>query len=347
MILLNSIKSMGETSPKKLSSIADEYLTRVKKDISPYIHLKDIKDGKDIKIKNEIIEYKDFEKSELSYLKQLYTDFDKLITSIPEDLEKLVSTYDESLIGDYVKSGFGSIKFKLNPFGIKVLKIFGYDHYFRNRTKKGIWYAKQLNCRSCPYCNANYTLLTNRKSKSTQAKFQFDHFLSKKKYPYLSVSMYNLIPTCANCNLSKGEKPFHTSTHYHPFSRDFSLMVKFSLDYKAELGRLSMGKVDSLPISIKFKSVNSANDSLVENHDEIFNISGIYQRMEDDARRLLRTSIVKNQAYKRSLKKIRNLFPENKIYLEYLIGTDPFRENILNKPLTKFTQDIAIQLRLI
>ena len=58
--------------------------------------------------------------------------------------------------------------------------------------------------RCCPYCNAESIYLINkrikRKTQSAFGKSSFDHFLPKSRYPFLSVSIYNLIPACDRCN---------------------------------------------------------------------------------------------------------------------------------------------------
>ncbi|MFK4985705.1 hypothetical protein ACI4B7_28170, partial [Klebsiella pneumoniae] len=83
-----------------------------------------------------------------------------------------------------------------------------------------IWLARQLNLKCCPYCNAQYTIIANSDAGKTIAKFQFDHFFSKDKFPYLSISLYNLIPSCANCNITKSKKPLNLKDHYHPYFLD-------------------------------------------------------------------------------------------------------------------------------
>ncbi len=54
----------------------------------------------------------------------------------------------------------------------------------------------------CPYCGMEYIKPTNRSKK------QIDHFLPKRKYPFLALCYYNLIPSCDTCNESpnKGQK---------------------------------------------------------------------------------------------------------------------------------------------
>lgn len=83
----------------------------------------------------------------------------------------------------------------------------------------------------CPYCGMEYIKPTNRSKK------QIDHFLPKRKYPFLSLCYYNLIPSCDICNESpnKGakdpiEKVFDGKSIMHPYCFKES-KVRFHLTF--------------------------------------------------------------------------------------------------------------------
>ena len=79
------------------------------------------------------------------------------------------------------------------------------------------WLQRRIGLRTCPYCNVNYTRV------SARGRFRADleHFFPKSKYPYLSVTLYNLFPSCHTCNKLKSNfanvlgqrKPFQTWPH--------------------------------------------------------------------------------------------------------------------------------------
>ena len=90
---------------------------------------------------------------------------------------------------------------------------------------------KENNLRFCPYCNAETTFmlkgLTNSKGESLSP---FDHFYPKTAFPYLGVSLCNLIPCCAHCNSSmKGDKlPFSGGKRWpNPYEDDFNELARF------------------------------------------------------------------------------------------------------------------------
>lgn len=86
-------------------------------------------------------------------------------------------------------------------------KIFKYGalNYKKSCQKESTayWLQRQLGVKVCPYCNRMYTTTLFGEEK---IRPDFDHFYPKSKYPYLAVSLFNLIPSCSMCNKKKGDK---------------------------------------------------------------------------------------------------------------------------------------------
>jgi hypothetical protein len=349
MIKIEKIKSCDGTE-HQLSDIVDDYYNRVSSDYSPLESLKLCIAKKRMylqKAKGEIEElmYIDLTNEQSEVLNKLKDDFEKIIKATPKLLEKYAND-----IGNI--DMFGTIfkgKFKSNDFGDALQKVFGYSDYFRSKERKGKWFAKMLNIRSCPYCNSQYTLTLIGSTKSgTITQFQFDHFFSKTRYPFLSISMYNLIPSCPACNLSKGNLDVRLKTHYHPYYNFISARSKFVLNYNLDLKNLTMAKVEKLKLSIGFESKYPSQKEFIERHDKQYNIGAIYQMHDDIARDLLRKAIINNSSYKKDVLKIQGLFSsDEKEYRRYLLGNYTEPNEILNRPLAKFYQDLAKQLKLI
>lgn len=90
----------------------------------------------------------------------------------------------------------------------KVCKeIFNYDalNYEKKCQEKNTayWLQEQLGVEVCPYCNRMYTTTLFGKNK---IRPDFDHFYPQSKYPYLTVSLFNLIPSCSMCNRKKSKE---------------------------------------------------------------------------------------------------------------------------------------------
>lgn len=236
------------------------------------------------------------------------------------------------------------------PLGNALLKAFGYTTRFRSVQQKGVWLAKNLNIKSCPYCNAQYTLVVNAGDNKGIAKFQFDHFFPKEKYPYLSVSLYNLIPSCASCNHRKSNEDVALSTHYNPYYIELAPFSYFKLSVPAGIDLKNFKSVRSLKpseIKIQFKSKFPEMENFVDAHERLFDINGIYERHTDIAHEVLINSFLVNKSYRKGALKIDGLFPDDATMLRYILGTYVNENEILNRPLSKFKQDIAKQLKIL
>lgn len=81
-------------------------------------------------------------------------------------------------------------------------------------------YIKFLNVRYCPYCNAE-SVYAIKKSKLT-ARSALDHYFPQSMYPYLAISLCNLVPSCTRCNTDiKGSRELDYNLHLHPFAESF------------------------------------------------------------------------------------------------------------------------------
>lgn len=104
------------------------------------------------------------------------------------------------------------------------------DENTEEKEDTAYWLQRRLGLRTCPYCNANYT----RASAKGRFRADLEHFFPKSKYPYLSVTLYNLFPSCHTCNKLKSDfanvlgqrKPFqkwpHATEILFPYDESFN-----------------------------------------------------------------------------------------------------------------------------
>jgi len=169
-----------------------------------------------------------------NYLKEItvlndYNDFNRcLLTADPETLEAFKVEIENNHGG-----ALNSVITKPNGSTITVrqdlLRIFFYDDY----TKwKAYPLAQKINLNVCPYCNRSYTFVHYSDSKGKfYTRFEYDHFISRAKYPYLGLSFFNLVPSCHICNSNlKKDKEFNLKKHFHPYNLGFEDDYKFTLD---------------------------------------------------------------------------------------------------------------------
>lgn len=216
-----------------------------------------------------------------------------------------------------------------------LLQAFNYDSYRDNKLRD---LACFLNVKSCPYCNMSYTLFAeNGKSYSQMAtKFQFDHFYGKEKYPFFSMSLYNLIPSCAICNQKKSIK--HLSLNFHPYSNGINKQFHFKVENPLPL--IFGAKKDKINIDLELENKAEANKTELEDYDKLFDIKLRYSRHRDVVQEVF------DKAYLEMYYGDSRFFEflDDKEYLYRIIyGTYMDENEIEKRPMSKFIQDIRKQ----
>lgn len=277
-------------------------------------------------------------------VKDIIRDYETYLLGAPHELE--------SIIRRYKRKGWQKFIYRdgaTTEFGNKILQAFGYEDRFRSVQAKGLWLASTLNIKVCPYCNAQYTLVV-KKDEGYLGKFQFDHFFPQDKYPYLSLSLYNLIPSCASCNHKKRSREVTLKKHFHPYHNDIAAHSKFKIKYPAKPSELSINKVLAMnleDIEIRFVPRDAASKNLVDDHNDLYDIDYIYQRHVDIAHQILVHAILHNVHYQKLVSSLRSVFPDRTTLMRYLLGHYLKKEEINKQPLSKMVQDLARQLQLI
>ena len=119
-----------------------------------------------------------------------------------------------------------------------VLNIITYKEYKkRYDTWSAYDFVMELGTKVCPYCNMNYVVpIYGIKGK---ARADLDHFYAKHIYPYLSMSIYNLVPACKVCNSSfKRGKEFNSS-NISVYEKDLEELYRFTyypIEYDSFIG---------------------------------------------------------------------------------------------------------------
>ena len=135
-------------------------------------------------------------------------DLEEIVTAEPKELRKLISIAPNNF-----------------PDTILELK----DLYYVFRNKFGVEFLERLEINVCPYCNREYIFkFEDTKKKESRILASLDHYYDKDTYPFLAISLFNLIPSCHICNSKfKHTKNFYDIQHIHPFEDNFNSMAKF------------------------------------------------------------------------------------------------------------------------
>jgi hypothetical protein len=165
----------------------------------------------------------------------------KIITDTPEKLLPHHKVLMEMAMQHCKEAGDSEVKLKEKERVLdEFKKIFNYDRFISGSKSVSYELAKRLNRNTCTYCNRLYanTVVKDKKSGrlNNQGRIirpQFDHWFNHAAYPILSLSFYNLIPSCGVCNSSiKGDKPFSLDTHVHPYIKEINEEFSFKYCYE-------------------------------------------------------------------------------------------------------------------
>ena len=89
------------------------------------------------------------------------------------------------------------------------------------------FFQENIEVHTCYYCNIDF-INTFKKNNETKNAFTLDHVLEKADYPFLALSLYNLVPSCYVCNskVKDSKIPFDD---FSPTNKnfDFDERVKF------------------------------------------------------------------------------------------------------------------------
>jgi hypothetical protein len=153
----------------------------------------------------------------------------KIITAEPEILEDTANELEKKRVSLGLEPFSVSTKtgaLKASDFGKKIYEIFDYDSF--RQSSKCDWLLNEIFIPVCPYCNREVTISVRDSRSKKKHLLDIDHYFSKARYPFLSLSFYNLIPACHVCNSRyKGTKEFSLKTHTHPYIDSFHNYFRF------------------------------------------------------------------------------------------------------------------------
>jgi hypothetical protein len=337
VIKIQTIKPFGGNISQSIDSLKTKFLQLVNK----FDHIPKILTAIDTRELEGIV----LTSSQIKCLQYICENYEEIIIGGPVTLERIIKTFE--VYGWNKEINNGKTR---TAFGKGLTELFGYTSRFRSAQNRGVWFASQMNIKVCPYCNSQYTLVVNRTNKGMLAKFQFDHFFPLEKFPYLSVSLFNIIPSCAACNHKKSKTHLQIKKAYHPYHNSIGEFAEFKVNFPGNVEKLSFPQLLSMDIDkivIRFASKFKETKQIIEDYDILFDISSAYARHKDIAHIIMIQSTLRNRYYQKSIMKIKGLFPDEGTMLKYILGGSLDTADTLNKPLSKFTQDIARKLKLI
>ena len=260
-----------------------------------------------------------------------------LITSNPNDLKEIIEKVEKNIKKINDKTKESDLK--------NIIKdIFKYDGKFQ--PKIASFFEKHLNPRTCYYCNIDYINIYEQQEKNKKEfknKFTLDHFIDKGDYPYLALSIFNLIPSCYACNskIKKSVKFYSNEKlkNTNPFLETFEFhkKVKFKLLLDDSCKNLHIKSKDDIDITLKEQFTDK-----YDKYIEIFKLNERYKAHKD----IVFDMIQKAELYPESrLKELENLtgipFQQIKKDIFNLIDEN---EDLSKQPFSKLIVDMSKEL---
>lgn len=202
-------------------------------------------------------------------------------------------------------------------------------------------FIKALDIKVCPYCNRSYVKCIDNNENKALIKGQIDHFFSKKEYPFLAVSRFNLIPSCSDCNGVGGK--FMTDVSENKLINPYLLEDADGIQFKMEIFRSHFANFEQCENSIRI-IVEEANGAGLKQNIEVFHLQEIYQSHCDVAAEIYLKGKLKMPSIYRQ--KIINIMKPIMPITEYnfnqlILGIEDNPQQFKNKSLSKFKADLA------
>jgi hypothetical protein len=238
-----------------------------------------------------------------------------------------------------LKNQFGE---NLKVFYERIYSVFNYDALIESIEPWGAYkLTHALGITVCPYCNRNYIHTSYNEHGRTRP--ELDHFFPKSKYPFLSISLYNLIPSCHICNSNlKGAKDFYLEPHLHPFIENKNSDFQFEVKYRDDVIEEIVADLESFDIVLTSLTDDIDTKRCIENSCKTFLINELYNLHKDVAQELIFKSVYYNESKIQELKIILGEHSgiDDNFLRRVIIGTYADINSIGKRSLSKYSFDI-------
>ena len=312
---------------------------------------------------------KDLDVLETTYLNKLYsTKFEKgkNTQTVKEKFDKLKDLYPYNVIfcdvnfEDFIFVNAENLRYLINKIELRIIeqsniiykeikkkKTYLYevkeklkDIFDYNKFQPFIssFFENEIQVKTCCFCNIHFINEYKENDGTYKNEFTLDHYYDKATYPYLALSLYNLIPSCYTCNskLKKNEEFKNLAPSSKNF--DFENKIKFKLFLDKDCNNLHIEKKEDIDIPLKEQFSNE-----YEKYIKVFKLNERYKAHKD----IVYEMIIKAELYPESrLKELQDLtgIPFAQIKKDIFNLSD--EEDLSKKPFSKLKKDISEELGL-
>lgn len=300
-----------------------------------------------------LVKYKEFEKKDFyekiansKMQKQNNCTFEEYYNT---NIKAILNNYSlaDILIGDFDKLLEIKESINLSDTDFEMIKtFFNYDKanskdfiplLSKLQPKISNFFQENIEVHTCYYCNIDF-INTFRKNNETKNAFTLDHVLEKADFPFLALSLYNLVPSCYVCNskVKDSKIPFDD---FSPTNKDFDFdkRVKF--------------KSFILNVNLQIEKEQDFYIKLIENYSnkygEYIKSLNLNDRYDYHKYKVLEM-IQKRREYPDSrIKELSDLTKKTQEEVKQDLFGIYISEDLHKRPLSKLIKDISEELDLI
>lgn len=302
--------------------------------------------GKLSKLKEKVEEAKNADGTEISTEeKKKYSNYIDLIITLLTDKKLLAATPSE--INNLLeKNEIQAISKELLVKKVRIgknnpksfwEKIVDCMQYTVIRTHILPRFIKKIGIKACVYCNANY-VITDCDNK---AYYELDHFYPKSSYPFLSISFFNLQPSCSSCNHSKGAE--ERKRYFNLWSSTPSVpldVFRFSIENERQIQYWINLRREELKIDVGV--VNEEDEEMLQNMKDDLGLEKIYAEHLDTAEEILWKKKIYDGEYKKYIiEALSELGITKEDINRFIFGGYTSPDDVHKRPLSKLIQDIS------
>lgn len=277
------------------------------------------------------------DKNYSNFVVWLKNNLDRLLIIHPSEYNALINWVDKTYSFDADWNGW--LSGDTTHFGVRVSNALLYDEV---RKKILPEYIKLLGIKTCVYCNMQYALTVTKKRGKALAFYELDHAWPKSRFPYLTLSFFNLQPCCGPCNRHKSILAAKTPFSIYWEESKPKPVVIFTIKNKSLAEYMLTHQHNILEIE------PTIEDDFGELYKKL-HISQLYKLQTDEAEEMIWRAKIYNNAYFNQLSIMygKSFMNTRTNLFRILYGVYATEESVFTRPMTKFKLDIAKQLHLI
>ena len=225
-----------------------------------------------------------------------------------------------------------------------IAKVFNYKYLTAQYRNEFADFIQALGVDVCPYCGRSFTTTVKKKNKGFVRANQVDHYYPKSRYPWLALSIWNLIPSCGPCNNLKSDDtddPF-----LYPYTEEMGDIYRFCTHPVKGVGYLVGAKDSETDYNLALELISKGKKEpeyfeRAENEIEKLNINDLYSVHNKYVCDIFRQRYIFGLPYIDDLvSSFPELFPSREDVRAMLYMKSIKAEDIGSNPLDKLTRDI-------